>query len=187
MVEIISKLLTFFVFNKNLKRKLRDKIKTFYFGFKVITKAKKIGKNFVCEGYSIASKTTTIGNNVRINSTKMRGFGEIKIGNYVQMGENILIISENHNYDHGQQIPYDRSMILKDVEIGDFAWIGSNVTILPGAKIGEGAIIQAGSVVRGEIEACAIAGGNPAKVFKYRDIEHFNNLKEKGCFLKYYE
>ena len=54
--------------------------------------------------------------------------------------------------------------------------------ILPGTKIGEGAIIQGGSVVHGEIPPYAIAGGNPAKVFKYRDIEHFKKLKAEGKF-----
>ena len=46
--------------------------------------------------------------------------------------------------------------------------------------IGEGAIIQAGAVVHGEIPPYAIVGGNPAKVFKYRDIEHFQKLKAEG-------
>ncbi len=54
--------------------------------------------------------------------------------------------------------------------------------ILPGTKIGEGAIIQGGAVVHGEIPPYAIAGGNPAKVFKYRDIEHFKKLKAEGKF-----
>ena len=62
-------------------------------------------------------------------------------------------------------IPYDETFKYKDVVIGDFVWIGSNVTILPGTTIGEGAIIQAGAVVHGEIPPCAIVGGNPAKDF----------------------
>lgn len=84
----------------------------------------------------------------------------------------------------GDKIPYGASSICKDVIIEDAVWIGSRVTILPGTKIGEGAIIQGGAVVHGEIPRCAIAGGNPAKVFKYRDIEHFNELKEKGAYLE---
>lgn len=72
--------------------------------------------------------------------------------------------------------------IYKNVEIGDCVWLGSRVIILPGTKIGEGAIIQAGSVVHGDIPECAIVGGNPAKVFKYRDIEHYKNLKELKKF-----
>jgi acetyltransferase-like isoleucine patch superfamily enzyme len=56
------------------------------------------------------------------------------------------------------------------------------VIILPGVTIHEGAIIQAGSVVVKDIEKCAIAGGHPAKVFKYRDIEHYEKLKKEGKF-----
>jgi len=48
--------------------------------------------------------------------------------------------------------------------------------------IGEGAIIQAGSVVVSDIPKYAIAGGDPAKVFKYRDIEHYEKLKKEKKF-----
>jgi acetyltransferase-like isoleucine patch superfamily enzyme len=48
--------------------------------------------------------------------------------------------------------------------------------------IEEGAIIQAGSVVVNDIPYCAIAGGSPAKVFKYRNIDHYELLKSQGKF-----
>lgn len=57
------------------------------------------------------------------------------------------------------------------------------MTILPGVKIGEGAIIQAGSVVVKDIEKYAIAGGHPAKTFKYRDIDHYEKLKQEKISL----
>jgi acetyltransferase-like isoleucine patch superfamily enzyme len=53
---------------------------------------------------------------------------------------------------------------------------------LPGVRIGEGAIIQAGSTVVKDIEKYGIAGGHPAKVFKYRDIDHYEKLKKEGKF-----
>ena len=81
-------------------------------------------------------------------------------------------MTSNHNYEGGA-IPYDDMAWVKDVVIGDFVWLGSRVIILPGVTIGEGAIIQAGAVVVRDIPPCAIAGGNPAEVFKYRDKEHF--------------
>lgn len=93
-----------------------------------------------------------------------------------------MIISQNHNYE-GKLIPYDKTFIYKEIKIKDFVLIGSRVTLLPGTKIGEGVIIQGGSVAHGEIPLCAIAGGNPAKVFKYRNIEHFKTLKTQGAFL----
>ena len=70
----------------------------------------------------------------------------------------------------------------KDVYIGDCVWLGNNVIVLGGVKIGEGAIIQAGSVVCKDIPAFGIAGGHPAKVFKYRDKEHYLKLKEQRNF-----
>ena len=190
-IEFFAKLLSIFIFSKKLKRKFRGKFKTFFYGFEVVTKASHIGKNFICYGgKNSATKNTFIGDDVSFNGVIIRGnkecYSKVVIGNCCQFGENILIISQSHNYDKGTEIPYDNTKIYKDVIVEDFVWCGSNVTIVPGAKIGEGAIIQAGSVVCGEIPPYAIAGGNPAKAFKYRDIEHFKELKEKGCFKKQY-
>lgn len=53
--------------------------------------------------------------------------------------------------------------------IEDDVWIGCNSVILPGVKIGTGAIIGAGSVVTKNIPANAIVCGNPAKILKYRE------------------
>lgn len=186
-VESIAKLLTALIPVKSVKRRYRDKIKTFIFGYEIISNAKSIGNDFVCSGWSYCGKNTIIKDNVRINGLKHEGLGTLTIGNYCQFGKDVHIITQNHDYDTANVIPYGVNDTIKDVEIGDFCWIGSGAYILPGAKIGEGAIIQAGAVVHGEIPPCAIAGGNPAKVFKYRDIDHYNELKAKGAFLNYYQ
>ena len=102
------------------------------------------------------------------------------IGSYFHSGIECMIITQNHDYNDGEMIPYGPGYSYKEVVIEDFVWLGRRVTILPGTHIGEGAIIQAGAVVHGEIPPYAIAGGNPAKVFKYRDIEHFQKLKTEG-------
>lgn len=54
------------------------------------------------------------------------------------------------------------------IEIGNDVWIGANVIILDGVKIGNGAILGAGSVVIRDVPDYAIVGGVPAKVIKYR-------------------
>jgi len=92
------------------------------------------------------------------------------------------MITQIHNYDDGQAVPYDNTYIYKNISIEDNVWLGSRVIILAEARIGEGAIIQAGSVVVSDIPKYAIAGGHPAIVFKYRDIEHYENLKAQGRF-----
>ena len=92
-----------------------------------------------------------------------------------------MMITQNHNYE-GTKIPDDSSYICKDINIEDNVWLGSRVIILGGVTIGEGAIIQAGSVVVRNIPKYAIAGGHPAKVFSSRDKEHYEKLKMEGKF-----
>lgn len=57
---------------------------------------------------------------------------------------------------------------VKQIEIGNDVWIGANAILLPGVKIGDGAIIGAGAVVTRDVEPYAVVGGVPAKVIKYR-------------------
>ena len=149
--------------------------------WKIRRTAKKVGKNLYVAGASKVNRGTVLGDNVRLHGMKITGKGKVNIGSYVIAAGDCLIITQNHNYE-GESIPYDETLIVRDVEIGDFVWIGARVLILPGTKIGEGAIIQGGAVVHGEIPPYAIAGGNPAKVFKYRDIDHFKKLKVEGRF-----
>ena len=144
----------------------------------IIFTAKSIGKNFQCSRFSTVNKNTVIKDHVKLNGMRISGNGDVVLGNYFVAGFDSQIISSNHNYE-GNDIPYDGTSIKKGVTIGDFVWIGAKVIILPGTVIGEGAIIQAGAVVHGEIPPYAIAGGNPAKVFKYRNIEHFIELKNR--------
>ena len=159
-----------------------DTIRRSYWKRKVLKTAKVCGENLTVNGKTVVNKNTYLGNNVNFNGLIVMGGGKITIGNHFHSGVECLIIAQNHNYDKGEAIPFDDTYIYKDIEIGDYVWIGSRVMILPGTKIGKGAIIQGGSVVHGEIPDYAIAGGNPAKVFKYRDIEHFKKLENEGKF-----
>lgn len=77
-------------------------------------------------------------------------------------------------------LPYDERYFCRKVVIGKYVWIGARATILPGVTIGDGAVIGAGSVVTKDVPSCAVVGGNPAKVVKYRNIEKFNDLAAKN-------
>lgn len=157
---------------------LKLKLSNFYYPFCIKKTAKEVGINLYCGGKSYVTTNTYLGNFVCFNGMSMSGNGLIKIGNYFHSGINCQIITSFHNYE-GVSIPYDTSYLDKDVLIEDCVWLGNNVIILGGVTIGEGAIIQAGSVVCNNIPPYAIAGGHPAKVFKYRNIEHFNLLKKE--------
>ena len=65
------------------------------------------------------------------------------------------------------------------VIIEDCVWVGANCFILPGARIGQGSVISAGSVVASSIPPMAVAAGNSAKVImKYKSgiTDHETNL-----------
>lgn len=144
--------------------------------------AGKYGSDLRINHYSKFTQNTFLGNNCNFNGMKVTGSGKVLIGDNFHSGANILILTSNHNYDSGNAIPYDNTMIDGDVTIEDNVWLGQNVTILQGVRIGEGAIVQAGSVVVSDIPALAIAGGHPANVFKKRDEEHYYRLKNEKKF-----
>lgn len=163
-------------------RKIIKNIKRSIYTERVRRQSQRCGKNLKVNGFSSVTCNTVIRNHVNFNGMIIEGRGKIIIGNYFHSGKECLMITHNHNYDKGKAIPYDNTYIFKNIIIGDFVWLGSRVTILPGVNIGEGAIIQGGSVVSSNIPPYAVAGGNPACVFKYRDIEHFKQLKRDKKF-----
>ncbi len=110
----------------------------------------------------------------------------IHIGKYTSIGSNIeIILDMNHDYNSLYQgiVPELSSnedsrrklgQILKRIVrkgqllIGNDVWIGDSVIILGGVRIGDGAVIAAGSVVVKDVPPYAVVGGNPARIIKYR-------------------
>lgn len=145
-------------------------------------KIKSVKGNLHVNFYSKFNKNTIIGENCHFNGMKIDGQGVVIIGDNFHSGKNIKLITQIHNYDSGTKIPYDDTFITKDIIIEDNVWFGSDVIVLGGVTIKEGAIIQAGSVVVKDVDTCAIVGGAPAKEFKKRDINHYFELKEQREF-----
>lgn len=110
----------------------------------------------------------TIGSNCRIHGTCIHASNQIHIGN------NCLIAANSQIFDaNGHYLSFDNPanrINTKDkgnpIHIEDNVWIGANCIILGGTTIGKGAIITAGSVVKGNIPSKSIYGGNPAQLIK---------------------
>lgn len=94
--------------------------------------------------------------------------GGVSIGDRVLIGYRTQILSANHTVPEKSGRIFDAGHDYKPVVIEDDVWIGANCVICPGVKIGEGAIIGAGSVVTHDVEAFSVVGGVPGKLIKRR-------------------
>jgi acetyltransferase-like isoleucine patch superfamily enzyme len=92
----------------------------------------------------------------------------IMIGRNVMIAANCALYSYDHGVIPGKFIREQPLQSRGPIVIEDEAWIGTGVIVLSGVKIGEGAVIGAGSVVTRDVPAGGIAVGNPAKVIKMR-------------------
>lgn len=98
---------------------------------------------------------TVIGDNALLDAHNY-----LTLGAEVNLSSNVVIYTGQH--DHRD--PYFRSKGgKKSVEIGDRAWLGSNVLVLPGVVIGEGAVCCAGAVVTKDVAPYSVVAGIPAK------------------------
>jgi lipopolysaccharide O-acetyltransferase len=119
-----------------------------------------------------------IGNYVQINDyVHIGAIEKIKIGDNVLIASKVFISDHNHGqYNSFSELsnpnvnPCQRPLFSKQVIIGNNVWIGEQACILPGVRIGDGAIIGAGSVVTKDVPALSIAAGNPAKVIRRFDV-----------------
>lgn len=89
------------------------------------------------------------------------------------VGPGLTVITANHKYDEVGIRPETGDWgigIPDDVIVNEDVWIGANVTLCPGVKIGRGCIVAAGSVcVKSKTyPPYSIIGGNPAKFLKFR-------------------
>ena len=110
-------------------------------------------------------KTVTIGDGVYINSNlTLIDDWKITIGNHVLIATGVTICTTGHPL-HYEARP-NGEMISKPVVIEDWAWIGSNVVIMPGVTIGRGAVVGAGSIVTKDVPPMTVAVGNPCRVVR---------------------
>nr|WP_321410897.1 acyltransferase [uncultured Carboxylicivirga sp.] len=116
---------------------------------------------------SLNSGRLCIGNGSHIgDGTIIDMCSDVTIDEEVAIGPNCTIYTHDHKFDDMNKPAWKGGLILKPVVIKRGAWIGSNVTILPGVTIGERAVIAAGAVVTQNVSPNTIVGGVPAKLLK---------------------
>ena len=88
----------------------------------------------------------------------------ITIGDDVQMGPNVQLLTPTHPIDPEQR--RNKLEAAKPIVIGDNVWLGGGAIVLPGVTIGENSIVGAGSVVTRDVPANCVVVGNPARVLR---------------------
>lgn len=92
--------------------------------------------------------TITIGDHVFFNNDcAVHAIEEIYIGSETIFGENVRVYDHNHRFADEEEAIKGQGYSTAPVVIGEHCWIGSNVTILKGATIGDNCVIGAGCVI----------------------------------------
>lgn len=91
--------------------------------------------------------------------------GNVTIGDHVCISQGALLLCGNHNYSKSS---FD--LIVGDIVLEEGAWIGARSVVCPGTTVSVNAVLTAGSVGSGKMEAFSIYKGNPATKIKERII-----------------
>lgn len=134
-------------------------------GVKVGKKAHiHMGIQFFNPGNISIGEGSVVGQNAFLD-----GRDKLVIGKHVDIASDVLIYNSEHDINSE-----DFGPICAPVEIGDYVFIGPRAIILPGVKIGKGAVVAAGAVVTRDVGEFEIVGGIPAKVIGERKNKNPN-------------
>lgn len=120
-----------------------------------------IGARFFYPANVKIGRGTIIGDNVFLDGRDL-----IIIGDHVDIASSVMVYNSEHDIN-----AEDFGPTYGKVEIGDYVFIGPRAIILPGVKIGYGAIVAAGAVVTKDVSDFSVVGGVPAEVIGERKIK----------------
>ncbi len=105
-----------------------------------------------------------IGEHTFINyGSSITARSSVKIGAHCHLGHYTFIMdNDQHDVVRHSELPPSAPVIIED-----HVWIGSKSVILPGVRIGRGAVIGAGSIVTSDVPPDCVTAGNPARVLRF--------------------
>ncbi len=137
----------------------------------------EIGKNCKIDDFTFiyGGKGIKIGDHTHVGAfTSISGGGSINIGDHVGISQGVRFVTGTNNYKQKGYMsaasPVDKQSFIKaHIEIGNNILIATNAVILPGVKIGDGAIIGACTLVNKDIEPWSVNIGTPCRKIGERE------------------
>lgn len=136
-------------------------------------RAFRLGANSVIESYSTINNMVgdiSIGDYSRIGIGNTL-IGPVVIESNVMLAQNVVLSGMNHNYKDSRLPISMQGISSAPILISDGSWIGANVVITKGVRIGKNSVVAAGSVVTSDVDDYCVAAGIPAKIIKRYDEE----------------
>jgi maltose O-acetyltransferase len=129
--------------------------------------ASSCGRRIRVKHNADVSPNVRIGDNSELG-TNCRIHSDVTIGSYVIMGPDVKIYSRNHRFSDLNRPIALQGKETKPTSIGDDVWIGANVIVIAGVRVGAHSVLAAGAVVTRDVPEFAVVGGNPAEVIRDR-------------------
>jgi len=137
----------------------------------------RLGNSVAVKGHCQIDGKVEIGSNVIIQSAIIDGRGGVTIGSNVIIDQATIITAQHDIDSPTYPVEYNQ------VEIGDYAILYYHSTILPGCKVGKGAVVGAGAIVAHDVPDMAVVVGNPARIIRSRkDIHSECDINVMGGF-----
>ncbi len=127
---------------------------------------KRVGEGFtlIPPFYADHGLNITVGRTVFIGpNCAFTGHAPIDIGDDVMIAHKVNLVTAGHPVEPGRRRDH---ITAAPIEIGTNVWIGAAATVLPGVRVGEGAVVAAGAVVTSDVPPATLVAGVPATVIR---------------------
>ncbi len=144
-------------------------------GFRVLGAENiSVGRQLYSTGHAVLSAEkgkllihdgVALNNNVHINASLG---GDIEIGSHVMVGPNSVLRASDHVFDDANVPIQFQGHTGGRIVLEEDVWLGANVVVVSGVRIGKGSVVAAGAVVTKDVEPGSVVGGVPARLIKMR-------------------
>jgi acetyltransferase-like isoleucine patch superfamily enzyme len=134
---------------------------------RVFTESLKVGAHSYIAADTLVRGEIVMGQHCTVNPY-VSLHGKVTMGDGVRIASLATIAGQNHVFTDITKPIYEQPVSFEGIQIGDDVWVGANVVVLDGVKIGAHSILAAGAVVTKDVPEYAIVGGNPARVLRDR-------------------